>query len=84
MREGTTKLLTRRDYALIVPNALLSELKKSSANDANFGLRQNAKISVIRSIRTFRKFNGSVPTVQNEVQQRIYRNKNNKGSMWMT
>ena len=47
---------------------------ESSANQANIGFMQNAKVSLTRSRRTCRKFDGSTPIVHKKLRHRTHRN----------
>ena len=67
------KTLTRRESSLIVTDALPSEGKQSIDNHAKTGFKQNDKLSLARSIGTYRKFSGPVPIVQKNVQPRRHR-----------
>ena len=70
MREGRTKLLSQRLYALTVTDALLSEGKGSSANHSKFGFMQNAKLLLTQSIRPCRTLFRFVPILRKKAQRR--------------
>ena len=74
MSEGRTKLLARRECALIVTDNLLSDGKESSTNHVKTGFRQNSKLLLTRCIKTGRNLFGSVPIGQKYVQRRTHRN----------
>ena len=77
IREGRTKLLTQRWYALTVTDALISEEKVSSANHAKTGFMQNAKISLLtHTIWPCSTLFWSVPIVRKKLQNRTHRNWN--------